>query len=139
MTTQWILLVLEDGQLPDECICYSIKLAKRMECSISVLMLSNHSTRQNDSEIKDVLMPVLDTIRSEGINTNGDVVTGDKASSFLKHLARMPSISAIVWGGRQSIGREGMKQKGDNWFSKVKSSIQCPVVKPEVKDKSRKP
>ena len=139
MTAQWILLVLEDGQLPDECICYSIKLARRLECSISVLMLGKHSGEEEDSDMSVSLASVLDIIRSEGIDAEGDVVCGDKASAFLKHLARTPTLSAIVWGCREPIGKEGLKHKGDNWFGKVKSSVQCPVVRPEIKNKYKDP
>lgn len=140
MPTRWILLILEDGRFPDESIGYAVKLAKRMSSAISILMLYSYEGADEDEEVngQDMLKHIMETITAEGLHVEGNIATGNKASSFLKHLALNPSLSAIVWGGNKEIGRRHMKKKEDSWFSKVKSSIQCPVVMPSMKDKSKK-
>ncbi|MBU0993159.1 MAG: hypothetical protein KJ737_11755 [Proteobacteria bacterium] len=140
MSARWILLVLEDGLFPDESICYAIKFARRMACAISVLMLAGNTSDGDEyhSDMQDTMKHTVDNIIAEGIPAEGNFAYGDKASAFLKHLALNPSLTAIVWGGNEEIGKVTVKKKGDYWFTKVKSSIQCPVVRPEVKDKFRK-
>ncbi len=140
MPTRWILLVLEDGRFPDESIGYTVKLAKRMNSAISILMLYSYEQADNleKHDGTNMLKHVMDTITTEGIHVEGHIATGNKASSFLKHLAINPSLSAIVWGGNRGIGTRQAKKIEDTWFSKVKSSIQCPVVMPSIKNKTGK-
>jgi len=141
MTAKWMLLVLEDGLFPDEIIYYAIKLAKRMDCSISILMLSVNTSDEikRDASIQTIMKNTIDMILGEGIHAEGNFAHGDKASAFLKHLALNPPLSAIVWGGNEDIGKGPIKKKGDYWFAKVKSSVQCPVVRPEIKAKTGNP
>ena len=140
MPTQWILLILEDGQFPDESIDYAIKLAKRMDCSISILMLYDNTIGKMKKKMngRDMLKHVVDMIIAEGIQAEGHVAIGNKASTFLKHVAFHPPLSTIVWGGNMEIDAGQMKKKEDYWFSKVKSAIQCPVVRPTIKHKANK-
>ena len=111
-----------------------------MACAISVLMLAGNTSDGDEyhSDMQDTMKHTVDNIIAEGIPAEGNFAYGDKASAFLKHLALNPSLTAIVWGGNEEIGKVTVKKKGDYWFTKVKSSIQCPVVRPEVKDKFRK-
>jgi len=140
MPAKWILLVLEDGLFPDESICYAIKLANRMDCSISILMLLDNTSDEveRNTVIQNMMKHTIDMILSEGVHAKGNFAHGDKASAFLKHLALNPSLSAIVWGGNEDIGKVPMKKKGDYWFAKVKSYVQCPVVRPKIKAKPGK-
>lgn len=140
MSAQWILLVLEDGLFPDESICCAIKLAKRMNCAVSILMLPGNSIDENAKEADDhpLMKHAIDSIIAEGVHAEGDLKYGDKASAFLKYLALTPSVRAIVWGGNQEIEGKSIKKKDAYWFAKVKSSIQCPVVRPMLKAASIK-
>ena len=137
MQAQWILLVLEDGLFPDEGICCAVKLAKRMNCSVSILMLPG-AVNIDDTKETDIQSQMDDTIKAmvaEGVHAEGNFIYGDKASAFLKHLAMNPSLKAIVWGSNGEIETKTKKKKAPYWFTKVKSSIQCPVVRPELKTK----
>ncbi len=140
ISVQWIFLILEDGLFPHESICHAIKLAKRINCSISVLMLADYTDEgfEGKTDEQDMMQHTLDMITAEGIHAQGAFGYGDKASEFLKHLALKPSLSAIVWGGNEGIGKGQIKKKGDYWFTKIKSTIPCPVVRPTIKDKSKK-
>lgn len=140
MPTKWILLLLEDGIFNPESTCYAIKLAKRIGCSVSVLMLVDHIAGKSgkDTDDPDVLRQTLDMITAAGIHARGHFGYGDKASEFLKHLALNPSLVTIVWGGREGFVTGQKKKKTDHWFTKVKSTIQCPVIRPAIKEKYKK-
>ncbi len=139
MPGQWILLVLEDNLFPEESLCCAVKLAKRMNAWVSILMLpgTKPTDRQPHERDLDIMMrEAVDRVITEGIHAEGAFKYGDKASAFLKHLAMMPSLRAIVWGGKYEIGVRFMRKRENHWFAKVKSAIQCPVVRPVLKVKS---
>jgi hypothetical protein len=137
---KWILLVLEDGEFREESVYYAIKLAERINCSVSVLMLVANSDYEADklNNGEKIIEIVLGIIRSKGINTMGKIRYGDKASEFIKHLALNSQIEAIVWGGKEESITRSKKKKSEHWFAKVKSNVPYPVVMPEIRDKSKK-
>ncbi len=139
MSAKWILLILEDGVFHEESVCYAIKLAQRMSCSISVLMLvaNTDGTSEACSSEREIFEETLKIISAKGIDVMGKIRCGDKASEFLKHLASNPSFETIVWGGGEEIVAEHHVKKAAHWFTKVKSTIQCPVVRPTIKDKNK--
>jgi len=139
MAIRWILLVLEDGIFREESVCYAIKLARRIDCSVSALMLVANIGRDpsNEGNEKLVLAKIISMIKAENINTRGLIRYGDKASEFLKHLADNPSFLTIVWGGEEKTFSGRNMKKTDAWFSKIKTNIRCPVIRPTVKDNSR--
>ena len=137
--TRWILLVLEDGLFPGERISYTVKLAKRMRCAISILMLpGNHlsETGMGGGE-EEMMMHTLNMINGDGVYAKGVIMRGDKASAFLKHLALAGSLTIIVWGGQEDIEKGIAKKSKDAWFTKVKSAVQCPVVRPAAKSRTK--
>lgn len=139
MPGRWILLVLEDGIFSKESVCYAVKLAKRMDCAISVLMLTGNSSESLENDfLHDTINHAIQMIESEGVSAEGTSSHGDKASVFLKHLALNSSMSAIVWGGSEEIDKPSVRKKGNSWFAKVKSSVLCPVVQPHIKDGRKK-
>jgi hypothetical protein len=140
MSLKWILLVLEDGVFRDESVCYAIKLAERINCSISVLMLVDNSDYEADklNNSGKIIQIVLGIIRAKGINTMGKIRYGDKASEFIKHLALNSQLEAIIWGGKEESITGSKKKKSEHWFAKVKSNVPYPVVRPEIRDKSKK-
>ena len=133
--TRWILLVLEDGLFPGERISYTVKLAKRMGCAISILMLPGNSLQETGihGEEAEMMMHTLDMINGDGVYAKGVIMPGDKASAFLKHLALTGSLTIIVWGGQEEIEKGINRKNKDAWFTKVKSAIECPVVIPAAK------
>ena len=137
--TRWILLVLEDGLFPGERISYTVKLAKRMGCAISILMLPGNSLQQTGihGEAAEMMMHTLDMIKGDGVYVKGVIMPGDKASAFLKHLALTGSLTIIVWGGQEDIEKGTSKRNKDSWFTKVKSAVACPVVMPAAKARGK--
>jgi len=139
MATQWILLVMEDGVFHEESVCYAIKLAHRIHCSVSVLMLAANTENEPGiiNNAQQVLKKIMHLIKAKNITTQGRIRCGDKASELLKHLADNPSFLTIVWGGEEkTLSGRNMKKK-DDWFAKIKTNIRCPVIRPTVKDNAR--
>lgn len=139
MATQWILLVIEDGIFAHEGTCYAIKLAKRMSCAISVLMLSENTALDSAKQrrMKEALEQTLAMITAEGLIAEAAIGYGDKASECLKHLAVLPSLSTIVLASDRTAGDSKHKRKrNEHWFSKIKSAVVCPVIRPKRKPKT---
>jgi len=132
--------MMEDGAFRAESVCYAVNLAKRINCSISVLMVATNTDHEDESLIHDqkVVKKVLDMINVEGVNTQSTVRYGDKASELLKHLAASPSFEAIIWGGEKKIVSGHNLKKPDHWLAKIEKTIQCPVVSPTKKRKNLK-
>jgi hypothetical protein len=139
MSKKWILLVLEDGTFHEESVFYAINLAKRIDCSISVLMLLKNAERapeELDSK-RRIVKEILKVIRAEKVNAQAKIRYGNKASEFLKHLAGNPSFAAAVWDGKKDFVSGCNIKKGEHWFAKIKANIRCPIVRPTVKDKAK--
>ncbi|WDN87625.1 hypothetical protein BuS5_00593 [Desulfosarcina sp. BuS5] len=139
ISDKWILLVLEDGAFHSESVYYAINLAKRIDCSISVLMLAANAECDPEGLNREqgIVKKILNAIRAEKVNVQAKIRYGDKASEFLKHLADNPSFAVTVWGGGEEFAAERNIKKGKNWFAKIKVNIRCPVVRPTAKDKSK--
>ena len=135
MSDKWILLLLEDGVFYEESLYYAINLAKRIDCSISVLMLVANNARGSEGlkNEQKIVKKIINAIKAEKINTQSKIRYGDKASEFLKHLAGSPSFAATVWGGEEEFAAVRNKTKKKHWFSKIKANIRCPVVRPTIK------
>lgn len=127
---------MADGLFHEESVCYAIKLARRINCSISVLMLQTTAENGNrgSNNAQNVFTKIIDRISVENIPVRGRIRSGDKASEFLKHLVEYPSFQTIVWGGEEDPLAGRKSNKTDDWFAKIKSTIRCPVVRPTVKD-----
>jgi hypothetical protein len=140
MSVKFILLVLEDNVFRAESIDYATNLAKRIDCSVSVLMLIDNPDDENsqlDSEqgVMDIILKMLNT---SSVNAQGTIRHGDKASGLIKHLAAYSSFDAIIWGGKEEIVSKRNLKKPDHWLAKVRSTIRCPIVSPTKKDQDQR-
>ncbi len=127
---------MEDGAFHVESVYYAINLAKRIDCSISVLMLVSNAECDPEglNSEQGILKKILKSIRAEKVNVQAKIRYGDKASEFLKHIAGSPSFAVTVWGGKEEFVGGRNKTKKKHWFSKIKANIRCPVVRPTIKD-----
>jgi len=137
MSMKWILLIVEDETFRTESVNYAVNLAKRINCSISVLMLTTNKDQAGNPFISEpeIVKKVLNIIKAKGVNTQGISRSGDKASELLKHLTTYPSFEAVIWGGKEKISLEHSRKKTDHWLAKIKTTIQCPVINPTKKRK----
>ncbi len=135
MSVKWILLVMEDEAFRAESVLYTVNLAKRINCSVSVLMLTENSDDRDDSSTdkQDNVEKTLDMIKAEGVYVQGMTRHGDKASALLKHLATYPSFEAMIWGGKQELTSKHGLKRPDHWLAKIRTMIQCSVVSPTKK------
>jgi len=126
---------MEDDAFRSESISYAVNLAKRMDCSISVLMLAENSESKNGHREgkEETIELILTLIKAEGVAVQGISRHGDKASGLLKHLASYPSFEAIIWGGIEKISSKHQKKNSDHWLAKIQSTIRCPIVSPTKK------
>lgn len=132
-----ILLVLENGVVDSAIVDYAVKLAKRMDCIISILMLVSYD-RENtiDDDLGEkALIAAGVHIKNEGLTVNHDIRQGDKASEFLKYIAVAPTIAAIIWGSDGDIVTGRRRKKSEHWFEKVRPHITYPIVTPRTRAK----
>ncbi|MBU1170906.1 MAG: hypothetical protein KKD44_15205 [Proteobacteria bacterium] len=132
-----LVLVLENGVADESIIHYSLKLAKRMDCAISVLMLVSYD-KENHAQAdmgKRVLLHAEEIIKKEGIRVDHEIRQGDKASEFLKYIAVAPTIAAIIWGSDEKIVTGRRRKKSEHWFEKVRPHITYPIVTPRTRAK----
>ena len=135
-SVRWVLLVIEDETFKTESISYAINLAKRIDCSISVLMLTENpdSERYPLANESEIIKKILHMIKAEGVPVQGTSKHGDKASGLLKHLASYSSFEAIIWGGKEAIVSKHIPKKPAHWLGKIKATIRCPVISPTKKN-----
>ncbi|MBT4263639.1 MAG: hypothetical protein HN580_14430 [Deltaproteobacteria bacterium] len=126
---------MEDETFRTESVYYAVNLAKRINCSASVLMLTEYSDDENArfASKQKIVEKILDLIRAEGVSAQGISRYGDKASGLLKHLATYSSFEAIIWGGKKEITSKHNMQGPDHWLAKIRKTIRCPVVSPTKK------
>ncbi len=132
-----ILIVLEDGIFNTDTFLYSVRLAKRMGCCLSVLMLIPYDNGliDNMAIIKRMNSVICEFIQEKGINVVSVIQQGDKASQFFKHLAVQSSLATIVWGSDSDIVSGKRRKHSEHWFAKVRAQIKCPVVTPKTRKK----
>lgn len=128
-----LLLVLEDQAMSAATTRYAVKLAKRMNCSLSVLILSAFKDETADDSKKQLrlIRDVEATLEAESAKGAVALRQGDKASQLLKHIALTRALKAIVWRGDEDIMAGRRPKMSEHWFAKVRSHVGCPIIIPE--------
>jgi hypothetical protein len=126
------LVIFEDRIIRKDTMLYSLQLARRMEGSLSILMLHDQPEPSEQDNLQKEIAEMLEGFSSEEMVLL-EVRHGDKASELLKYLALAPSFHTVVWGGDGSVLREARRGKKEHWFAKVAQSISCPIVTPMSK------
>lgn len=135
-----LLLVLEENAMSATTTRYAIELAKRMNCSLSVLILAAFKNETTDDlkEHQQLIDDVKGLLQTESAKGLIELRQGDKASQLLKHIALTPAIKAIVWSGDEDIVSGRRLKMSEHWFAKVRSHIVCPIIIPERLKKETK-
>jgi len=132
-----IMVLFDCLSIREEPVQYSIELAKRMDCSLSVLVLlsldSEEVLEADDLETRAdrALQGALDSARRAGVEVEAEVRAGSPSSELMKFLAGARSVRTVVWGGAPSCG-DPMPDKS-HWLSRMKDMLSCPVVVPSRK------
>lgn len=127
-----IVLLFEDGITNEDCIIYAIELAMRMKCSLAVLMLMPDKRNETKADT-EMLNNTINKALKAGIKATGDVRYGDKASEFLKFIAKISSLHTIVWGSREHTLNKKKLKRTNYWLNKLTETITCPIVSPMPK------
>ncbi len=130
-----IVLIFENGGLREEGLRYSVELARRMECPVSVLMLAERAPDAVHAAWENRLAEAAGRIRTAGVLAGSEMRVGDGASEVLKFLAAGPAPAVVVWGGDHGAVLASRHGSSRHWLSRIAGDLGCSVVLP----KARKP
>ncbi|GAB6096548.1 hypothetical protein JCM14469_28010 [Desulfatiferula olefinivorans] len=131
-----ILLVLENGVIDAAVVDYAVKLARRMDGALSLVMLVPRDMASGLWET--ALAEAGERVRRDGQGGCHEIRRGAQASELLKYIAVAPAIAAIIWGGDGDILTGRRRRKSEHWFEKVRPLITCPLVTPRTRAKKGK-
>ncbi len=127
------MVLFEDGKIRKEAILYAVELARRLESTVSVLMLMTDSQQEAKGLIENNLDAVLETIKKNGIPAKKNIRYGDKTSELLKFLAADHHLSVIVWGSNDNVITKRGGKPG-HWLTKAAGLVGCSIVSPIIKN-----
>jgi nucleotide-binding universal stress UspA family protein len=132
------VMVLADSlSMREEAVQYSIELAKRMDYSLTLLVLlpldSEEAAHARDLEThaREALGWPVDSARRAGVQVEVEIRLGDPSSELMKFLASSRSVQTIVWGGTPGLGN--LKRRKGHWLFRMKDMLEYPVVIPSIK------
>lgn len=135
-----ILALFDSASIRRESLRYSIELAKRLNSSLSLLVIlpfEVHGTAtggiepmlERAAQAKEALEKHAQKIRKADIPVETAVRIGNPRSELVKYVAETGRFEIIVWGGIPDL----MKSK-DHWLVLMKDTLGCPVVSPFIKN-----
>ncbi|MCP4196302.1 MAG: universal stress protein [Proteobacteria bacterium] len=131
------LVIFEDGSIREDALHYAVELTRRMDGSLSVLILNDSQSEYSEERHKWEFDTVVQKLSWEGIQGPADIRYGDKASELLKFIALAPSFHTLIWGGEDQVLKAQRSKKKGHWFAKVAKDVGCPIVTPVIKNLSK--
>ncbi len=131
------LVIFEDGSIREDALHYAVELTRRMDGSLSVLILNDSQSEYSEERHKWEFDTVVQKLSWEGIQGPADIRYGDKASELLKFIALAPSFHTLIWGGEDQVLKAQRPKKKGHWFAKVAKDVGCPIVTPVIKNLSK--
>jgi hypothetical protein len=131
------LVIFEDGSIREDAIHYAVELTRRMDGSLSVLILNDSESEHMAARHKREFDRVVQKLSWEGILGPADIRYGDKASELLKFIALAPAFHTLIWGGEDHVLKAYRSKKKGHWFAKVAKDVGCPIVTPVIKNLSK--
>jgi hypothetical protein len=139
-----VVLVFDEPEPRPEALQYSMELARRMRCTLVLLMLLPHdamdgsrravgSTVGMQTPSDKLFAPAVEAGREAGLEVEALLKTGDPSSELLKYLAETRPIRTIVWGGRREAVERRDRGRRPHWFVRMRSRVEAPVVVPALK------
>jgi hypothetical protein len=127
------LVIFEDGSIREDALHYAVELTRRMDGSLSVLILNDSQAERMEERHRREFDSVVKKLSWEGIQGPADIRYGDKASELLKFIALAPSFHTLIWGGEDHVLKAHRSKKRGHWFVKVAKDVGCPIVTPVIK------
>lgn len=128
-----IMVLFEDGKIRKETVLYAVELARRMESSLSILMLMSDMDSEAKGLEESKLQSIVESIESYGIPAKREIRYGDKTSELLKFLASDHHPSTIVWGSNDNVITKRGAKPG-HWLTKAARHVGCSIVSPIIKN-----
>jgi len=139
-----VVLVFDELQPRPEALQYSMELARRMRCTLVLLMLLPHDWVEaprsvsgtaiaQPAPVDELFAPTVEAGRTAGLEVEALLRTGDPSSELLKYLAETRPIRTIVWGGRREAVERRERGRRPHWFVRMRSRVEAPVVVPTLK------
>ncbi len=128
-----LLVIFEDGSIRKGVLHYAVELARRMDGSLSVLILNDSQSEPMEARHRREFDNTVQKLSWEGIQGPADIRYGDKASELLKFIALAPPFHTLIWGGEDHVLKTHRLKKKGHWFTKIAKDVGCPIVTPVIK------
>lgn len=147
MQSGYVLLLFEDMDIKIEVIDYAIKLIKRIDMNIKVLLLLKldfmirNGGKEDLIRIQELktkgehaLAPYIDICKHQNIHIRSTVMVGDPASELLKFIAQHRTLHSVIWGGEHEIFSLTKWRLQNHWMAQIKDKLGCPLIIPPRKE-----
>ena len=135
-----IMVLFDSASIRPESIRYSMELAKRMNSTLTLLVILPFEVNPTASggiqpmikrgaEAEKSLKKHIEPIKNEGLTVQTDVRIGNPKSELVKYVAESGRFEIIIWGATPDL----MKKK-DHWLVRMKNTLECPVITPFIKN-----
>jgi len=135
-----IMVLFDAASMRRESLKYSIELAKRMNATLTLLVILPFEVSRNTSndiepmikrgvQAEELLKKHTEPIKNMGLSVETAVRIGNPRSELVKYIAEAGRFEIIVWGARPDL----MKKK-DHWLVRMKDTLECPVITPFIKN-----
>ena len=135
-----IMVLFDSASIRSESIRYSIELAKRLDATLTLLVILPFEVNPTSSggiepmikrgaEAEQSLKKNIEPIENAGLSVKTAVRIGNPKSELLKYAAESGRFEIIIWGARPDL----MKKK-DHWLVRMKDTMECPIITPFIKN-----
>jgi len=135
-----IMALFDSASMRRESLKYSIELAKRMNATLTLLVILPFEVSRNTSndiepmikrgvQAEELLKKHVEPIKNTGLSVETAVRIGNPRSELVKYIAEAGRFEIIVWGAKPDL----MKKK-DHWLVRMKDTLECPVITPFIKN-----
>jgi hypothetical protein len=134
------MVLFDSASIRPESIRYSMGLAKRMNSTLTLLVILPFEISAKASggiepmikrgaEAEKSLKKHMEPIKNAGLAVQTAVRIGNPKSELVKYVAESGRFEIIIWGAKPEL----MKKK-DHWLVRMKNTLECPVITPFIKN-----
>jgi len=134
------MVLFDSPSIRPESIRYSIELAKRLNATLTLLVILPFEVRPTASgaiepmikrgaEAEKALNKHIETIKNAGLAVETAVRLGNPKSELVKFVAESGRFEIIIWGAAPDV-----MKKRDHWLVRMQNTLECPVITPFIKN-----
>ena len=135
-----IMVLFDSASIRPESIRYSMELAKRMNSTLTLLVILPFEVNPSASgsiepmikrgaDAEKSLKKHIEPIKNAGLAVETAVRIGNPKSELVKYVAESGRFEIIIWGAKPE-----MMKKKDHWLVRMKNTLECPVITPFIKN-----